>query len=271
MPGLPTVSRAQAHQSSVAAPSSRPGRTFTWPRAIWQGRPLGRRMRLLAVAVTAAAALAMLVEPAAASAATGPGTAQRTAQRTAPQPAAPQPAAAQTTVTRSLNADLPRTRGWSGFATIGHERISRESAVLTDRLTADVMLVRRSCDVGGCMETVLRTEPGPLAVRWLRGMAGAASATTVPVRVRRYAVDSSGAVTDRILEDRLTALRLVIEARSGSVDLRTWYRSEGGGLATSAESLQAGVEVTVSLGTLRITTPRGTMSWSRTITRPLAG
>lgn len=193
-------------------------------------------------------------------------------------------------VTRSIGAELkarpaavpdagsspttePAAGTWRGHTTVTHEMVRVGSAAPTQRLIIDVMLVRRTCDVAGCMETVLRTEPGAANARWSARLARATvtSTTTLPVRVRRYAVDQAGTVTDRILEDRVMQMRVALIARSTGGDYSSSFRSTGGGLVTVSRSRQVDAQVSVVLGGLRIESTSGSMSWSRRHTRPAAG
>ena len=174
-------------------------------------------------------------------------------------------------VSRSISADLGAADGWRGHLTVTHEEVRAGTAVPVRRLVIDVMLVRRTCDIGGCMETVLRTEPAPTTARWRPHLA-AASVTSddgVPVRVRRYAVDDTGATTDRILEDRVVPLRVAVRARSTGGDYTSSFRSTSAGIVTMSRSRQVSADVVVVLGGLRATSSGGGMSWSRRHTRPV--
>lgn len=208
------------------------------------------RVVLSAVAATAVAAAAGTAGPTAAAAVTPSD---------------------QWEVSRSISADLGTPGNWRGHLTVTHEEVRAGATAPVRRLVIDVMLVRRTCDVGGCMETVLRTEPAPTTARWGRHLASASvmSDDVVPVRVRRYAVDETGAVTDRILDDRVVPLRVVLRARATGGDYTSSFRSVSAGTVTVSRSRQVSAAVNVALGGLRVTSTGGAMSWSRRHTRPV--
>lgn len=172
-------------------------------------------------------------------------------------------------VSRSISADLGTAGDWRGHLTVTHEEVRAGTTAPVRRLVIDVMLVRRTCDIGGCMETVLRTEPAATTARWSPHLASAsvASDDTVPVRVRRYAVDAAGALTSQILEDRVVQLRVTLRARSTGGDYTSSFRSTSAGTVTVSRSRQVSADVVVALGGLRIASSAGSMSWSRRLTR----
>ena len=188
---------------------------------------------------------------------------------------APADAAANATAHAVVVTDTSRTvwawlnpvaePGWRGVVQVQESTLSDGRATLSRVSTLTMNIWRRTCDISGCLETVMSASDLPLTSRaWAADLRTAkAGVSNAAVRVQLYRVTDSALIA---LDDMVRLTTVSISATSSEQEFAQSSSAKGSGVTTITRLRRMSAQATVAVGALRLPASQASIAQATSLT-----
>lgn len=155
--------------------------------------------------------------------------------------------------------------GWRGVINVQESALSDGRTTLSRVSTLTMNLWRRTCDIAGCLETVMSASGLPLSSSaWAVDLRTAkAAVSNAAVRVQLYRVTDNALVT---VDDVVQLTSVSISATSLEQEFAQTSTAKGAGVATITKTRRMSAQSTISVGALRVSATQASLTQSSSLT-----
>lgn len=158
---------------------------------------------------------------------------------------------------------------WRGVVNVQESTLSDGRRVLRRTSAMTINIWRRSCDISGCLETVMTLTNAPLTTStWANDARSARAAiTNAAVRVQVYRVTNDAL---SLVDDVVRLTTVAVAADGGTEEFAQDLTSRAVGLVTVSKIRRRAAQSVVSMGPLQIAADQSTMTVSSNLTTAIA-
>ena len=155
--------------------------------------------------------------------------------------------------------------GWRGIVNVQESTVSDGRATLSRATSLTMNFWRRTCDISGCLETVMSVSGVPLtSSAWTADLHTAkAGVSNAPVRVQLFRVTDNALVA---LDDMVRLTTVSMAATSVEQEFAQSSSARGSGVTTMTKIRRMTAQATIAVGALHLSANEASVTQSSSLT-----